>query len=112
MLILLDQRATNQQIQQAAEDLDGYIKFVVDVESGKLTIGGARHVDGEQLLLQQGSQQKNLWGGGFDSDDESLDFDSMINIRPHDNNPSREVISLETRGQIIVKLKEKLPWNI
>lgn len=25
-----------------------------------------RHFEGEQLLLQQGSLQKNLWGGGLD----------------------------------------------
>lgn len=112
MLILLEKPATAIECEQAAQDLDGYIKFVVDLESTNITIGGARHVDGEQLLLQLGSKQTNLWGGGFDSDDNSLDFDSMINIRPHDNNPSREVVDLGIREQIRNILKQKLPWNI
>jgi len=112
MLILLEKVAAATEIKQAAKDLDGYVKFVVDLESQKITIGGTRHVDGEQLLLQQGSKQSSLWGGGFDSDDNSLDFDSMINIRPHDNNPSREVVDLTIREQIKNILKQKLPWNI
>lgn len=112
MLILLEKPATTKEITAAAKDLDGYIKFVADLETGNLTIGGSRHVDGEQLLLKNGSKQNKLWGGGFDSDDHSLDFDSMINIRPHDNNPSREVVSPKIRKQIVEILKAKLPWNI
>jgi hypothetical protein len=112
MLILLEKPATALEINNAAEDLDGYIKFVVDVTLRVLTIGGARHFDGEQMLLKNGSQQRNLWGGGFDSDDHSLDFDSMINIRPNDNNPSREVINEDIRQQIREILKENLPWKI
>jgi hypothetical protein len=112
MLILLEKPATALEISKAAEDLDGYIKFVVDIETESLTIGGLRHVEGEQLLLKKGSKQNSLWGGGFDSDDHNLDFDSMINIRPNDNNPSREVISQDIREKIKTILKKNLPWKI
>lgn len=83
-----------------AKDLEGYIKFVVDIERGILTAGGARHVDGEQLLLKDGSKQSNLWGGGYDTESGELDFDSMINIRPAQNNPSREVLDQEIRKKV------------
>ena len=112
MLILLEKPATVHEINKAAEDLDGYIKFVVDVETENLTIGGSRHVDGKQLLLKNGSKQSTLWGGGFDSDDHNLDFDSMINIRPNDNNPSREVINQDIREKVKTILKKNLPWKI
>jgi hypothetical protein len=112
MLILLEKPAAKSEIEAAAKDLDGYIKFVVDIDLKILTIGGNRHFDGEQLLLQNGSQQKNLWGGGFDTDDNSLDFDSIINIRPNDNNPSREVLDQTIRQKIREILKDNLPWKI
>lgn len=112
MLILIDKKATKEDIQKASEDLDGYVKFVVDIEREILTIGGARHFDGEQMLLKEGSSQSNLWGGGYDLEGELLDYESMINIRPNDNNPSREILSLEIRSKVDNILKEKLGWQI
>jgi len=85
---------------KADKDLEGYIKVVVDVEKRVLTAGGLRHVDGEQLLLRQGSQQHNLWGGGLDLETGEMDFDSMINIRPNQGNSSREVLVEEIRNQM------------
>ena len=82
---------------KAAEDLDGYIKVVVDIHKRILTAGGTRHVEGEQLLLQNGSRQEDLWGGGYDMETQGIDYDSMINIRPAQKNTSREVLSPEVR---------------
>jgi len=45
-----------------SEDYQGYIKLVIDIERKILTGGGERHFDGEQLLLKNGSKQKNLLG--------------------------------------------------
>lgn len=94
-------------MKQTAEDFDGYIKVVVDLEEMILSAGGKRHFEGEQLLLQKGSKQYNLWGGGLDLETGDIDYDSMINIRPGDGNTSREVLSLEIRkkmDQIINRL--------
>lgn len=62
MVVLLLSPADKTSIQKASEDLNGYVKFVVDINRGIMTIGGLRHVEGEQLLLQDGSHQENLWG--------------------------------------------------
>jgi len=110
MLILIDEKATEEEIATASTDLAGYIKFVVDIDSGKLTIGGDRHFQGEQLLLENGSKQNDLWGGGYDLASKTIDYDSMINIRPKDNNPSREVLNMDIRKDIDNILKEKLGW--
>ncbi len=110
MLILITEKANKEQILQASKDLDGYIKFVVDIDNGNLTIGGDRHYEGEQILLKNGSQQTNLWGGGYDLSSKLKDYDSIVNIRPRDNNPSREVLSIEIRKDIDNILKEKLGW--
>lgn len=97
MLQILRTKATQTQIDTAAKDLDGFIKIVVDIDRKILTAGGERHVDGEQLLLTDGSRQSSLWGGGFDTDTKEIDYNSMINLRPGDNNPSREILSVEIR---------------
>ncbi len=99
MVILATSRLSNEDIQKVAEDLDGYIKFVVDIERGILAAGGTRHIQAEEVLLKNGSKQQDLWGGGLDLETGSLDFDSMINIRPSDNN-TREVLSPEIRKKM------------
>lgn len=79
------------------------VKAVVDVEKEIMAIGGELHADGEALLLQEGSQQKYLWGINFYPDkleEEWIEFDSMINIRPSQGNRSRGVESLETQRKI------------
>jgi len=100
MLFLITSKISEENLKNAAEDLGGYIKFVVDVEKEILTAGGVRHVQGKELLLQNGSMQENLWGGGFDLETNEVDFGSMINIRPNRNNPSREVLMPEVRKKI------------
>lgn len=97
MLILLTKKTDQVTLKKVSEDLDGYVKVVIDIKKKIMTAGGTRHVDGEQLLLSQGSRQEDLWGGGVDLETKAVDYDSMINIRPYQNNPSREVLSHDVR---------------
>ena len=95
-----------------AQDYDGYIKVVVDIKRGIATGGGKMHVDGEQALLADGSEQQDLWGGGIDWETKEVDYNSMINLRPRDENPSREILSEKIRGKfdsIVRKLFLALP---
>ncbi len=105
MLLLITSKATEETIKKVAEDLEGYIKFVVDVEREILAAGGKRHFEGEELLLKNGSKQENLWGGGLDLETREIDFDSIINLRPREDNPSREIINpqIRKRAEEIVK---------
>lgn len=72
-----------------------------------MTAGGERHVEGEELLLKDGSKQADLWGGGYDMETGDMDFDSMINIRPVQGNPSREVLDPKIRSSV-EKVVERL----
>ena len=80
------------------------VKGVVDVEKELLAIDAEFHADLEQFLLQNGSNQHDLWGINlyFEEDDldDFLEFDSMINLRPSQNNRSRGVDSPELREKI------------
>ncbi|MFH1821789.1 MAG: DUF5674 family protein [Methanobacteriota archaeon] len=70
------------------------VKAVVDVKRGIMTIQMELHADGEMLLLENGSVQTDLWGINLypgKSAEEWVEFDSMINVRPRENNRSRSV---------------------
>jgi len=80
------------------------VKAVVDLERGILVVDAELHVDQEQFLLEQGSDQKDLWGINlypqqFGSEG-FLEFDSMINIRPRQQNMSRGVENEQIRKRI------------
>ena len=80
------------------------VKAVVDVERGLLGIDAEMHADIEQKLLSDGSRQEDLWGinlypEGYDEDG-IVEFDSMINVRPRQNNRSRDVEDPEIRKKI------------
>ena len=83
---------------------DGLVKAVVDVEKRIMMIDAPMHVDEEQALLEMGSLQQNLWGINLYPDDygtdEFIEFDSMINIRPSQNNRSRDVEDQAMRKHI------------
>lgn len=108
MIVILDKKITSQQLKQVSGDLEGYIKFVIDIEKKFLAAGGRMHSDCEKELLKLGSNQQNLWGGGWDLQTNELDYDSMINIRPNQGNSSREVLSAEIRDKMIEIVKELL----
>ncbi|MDP3727623.1 MAG: DUF5674 family protein [bacterium] len=101
-------KLSDDELARAAEDFDGYIKVVVDVERRVMTAGGKKHTDGEALLLENGSQQEYLWGGGLDLRTGAVDFDSMINIRPRQDNPSREVLNAEIRKMMETIIRDLL----
>lgn len=107
MLLLITRKATKKVVGKVTGDLDGYIKVVVDVEKNILAAGGERHLQGEELLLKRGSKQKNLWGGGIDWETKEIDYNSIINLRPNQDNPSRDILVKEIREKfdtIIEKL--------
>lgn len=80
------------------------VKAVVDVDREIVAVDGELHADEEALLLENGSQQKNLWGINIYPELEGADrieFDSMINIRPSQGNRSRGVDNVGIREKII-----------
>ncbi|MDP2941575.1 MAG: DUF5674 family protein [Candidatus Omnitrophota bacterium] len=97
MVLIIRQKADEDSLKKASGDLDGYVKVVVDVRRKILSAGGKLHSDGERLLLEDGSKQADLWGGGIDLETNEIDFDSMINLRPGQGNSSREVLDQNTR---------------
>lgn len=91
MIITKTESYTKDEIEKLKEEFGFYIKTVIDIENKKCIAGMNMHFDGEQILLNSGSNQLNLWGGGIDLENKSIDFNSFINIRPNQNNESNEI---------------------
>ncbi len=87
----------------------GLVKAVVDVQKEIMVVDADMHADEEILLLENDSQQENLWGINIFPDrigaDNWVEFDSMINLRPSWGNNSRGVDDpkLQNRIREIVK---------
>ena len=81
-------------VKAAQEQFGDLVKAVVDIQRSIMIIGAELHSDEEALLLEQGSEQQDLWGINIypeKSDEEMIEFDSMINLRPSQGNRSRGV---------------------
>ena len=102
---ILNEVMTISELKQLAQNTFGdLIKAVVDIDRKLVAIDAELHSDLEALLLEHGSKQNDLWGINFYPDiknDDFIEFDSMINIRPSQGNMSRGVDSEEIRKNII-----------
>lgn len=88
----------------ARKEFGDVVKAVVDTENEIMAVGGELHSDEEVLLQEQeNSQREHLWGINLypqKSEEEWIEFDSMINLKPALGNRSREVENLETKELI------------
>ena len=100
-MILIVRKKVDEGVREiVSEDLGGYVKVVVDVRRKILAAGGEVHANGEKLLLEDGSKQADLWGGGIDFKADEIDFDSTINARGKQKNKSCEVLDKKIRRQM------------
>lgn len=87
----------------AEERFGAFVKAVVDLRRGVMAVGGQLHADQEQVLLDDGSGQDDLWGVNLypgEARESWIEFDSMINVRPAAGNRSRSVEDPMLRSRI------------
>lgn len=87
------------EIKKLQHEFDVYIKTVIDIQKKVCSAGMNRHFEGERILLNNGSKQSNIWGGGIDLETKEIDFNSFINIRPNDNNTKNDIQSEQVRNK-------------
>lgn len=79
------------------------IKCVADVKQGLLALDAELHADLERLLLDNGSNGEDLWGFNLYPEEvggDFIEFDSLINIRSWQNNPSHDILDPNVREAI------------
>lgn len=111
MKILVNTISLDDLKRMASATFGDMVKAVVDIERGLLAVDAELHSDLEAALLEDGSKQKDLWGINLypaTPDEDFIEFDSMINVRPSQGNRSRGVEDEDLRGKIAAIVKQKV----
>lgn len=110
-MLFITKKATDEETAKMMDEYGDYIKVVVDIEKEILAGGAAMHYQEERLLFEYGCKQSNLWGGGVYIKDKRIVYDSMINVRPNQDNPSREILDKSVRAKFDKIVKKLLLYE-
>ena len=108
MIYLLRDKAQSAQIREMLQEYGTMIKIAVDIRQNILAGGGEMHADCEQVLLENGSEQEDIWGANWYSDEQRVEFEALINIRPVLGNRGMVIQSQEIRNAVEVVTKSIL----
>jgi hypothetical protein len=100
MIYILRDKPTSEQAAEMLKEYETMIKVVVDIRRRILAGGGEMHSDCESVLLDDGSEQDDLWGANWYPAEQDIVFESLINIRPRLGNRSILIQSEELRQQV------------
>ena len=108
---LVDKGISIEELKKMSNKMFGcFVKGVADIKKEIMVVDAAMHADEEKYLLESGSKQDDLWGFNIYPDltgDDFIEFDSMINLKPNQNNRSRGIDDKKTQKRII-KIVNKL----
>ncbi|OGI95039.1 hypothetical protein A2917_01505 [Candidatus Nomurabacteria bacterium RIFCSPLOWO2_01_FULL_42_17] len=97
---ILDNKISMEEVKKMADFWYGtMIKGTVDVELGRVALGGDYHIESSEMLTASGSKFEDVWGFNIrfeENPDGVLEFDSMVNIKPNSGNRSRGINNEET----------------
>lgn len=104
---IIKTRASADEVKDMLESLESYIKLAVDIKKGVVAGGGMLHADCEAVLIENGSDQSDIWGADWLPTSKEVRFEALINIRPRQNNRSmiieekkvRKIIESIVRGK-------------
>jgi len=102
-IIIIKEPIKRQELSEMAKKQFGNIvKAVVDVEKKIMAVGPELHSDGEIFLEEnESSKRDNIWGiNPYPEQDDLIEFDSVINLKPSLGNMSRGVEDAEIREKI------------
>ncbi|HLO28573.1 MAG TPA: DUF5674 family protein [Anaerolineales bacterium] len=100
MIYLLRAKATAEQVVEMLKEYESMIKIVVDIRRRILAGGGEMHSDCESVLLEDGSEQDDLWGANWYPAEQRIAFESLINIRPRLGNRNILIQNEELRKPV------------
>jgi hypothetical protein len=111
MKIIAEAISIDELKQMAVATFGNLVKAVVDVDKELIAVDAELHSDLEALLLENGSKQKSLWGINLYpdiADEDFVEFDSVINMRPSQGNRSRGVDDEQIRKKIAEVLVKRV----
>ena len=102
---LVEKQITKAELKKIAEERFGdLVKAVVDIRQEIMAVGGGFHSDEQSFLIEKhNSKGEDTWGINLYPDkpkNEMIEFDSVINIKPLQNNRSRDIEDPEIKEKI------------
>jgi hypothetical protein len=109
-IIIIKDKLSKEELKKIAKENFGeMVKAMVDIDKKIFAVGGELHADAMEKLVEDGSDANNIWGINIypdKSESEWIEFNSLMNIRPGQNNFSLEVENPEIREKIIKTIKD------
>lgn len=103
-IVIVEQRIEPEELGRLVRlHFEDMVKYVVDIERRIAAVGGGLHADAEQLLLESGSRQSDLWGANYypgRGPDECIEYTSLINIRPAQGNRGMLIMDSLIRDRV------------
>ena len=100
MIHILRTKVAPEQVTEMLNEYESMIKIVVDIRRRILAGGGEMHADCESVLLDDGSEQDDLWGANWYPVEQRIAFESLINIRPRLGNRNILIQNEDIRQQV------------
>ncbi|MFA6185023.1 MAG: DUF5674 family protein [Candidatus Shapirobacteria bacterium] len=107
-ILKIESPPIQEEFKKLSEEFGEYIKLVADVDQEILYGGSRLHADIEKILIDSGSLQKNIWGGGIDLKFKTIECSAVANIRP-ETNPSTEILDPIIREKFVNIVKKYFP---
>lgn len=93
------------EIKRLQDRWGNYLKVTVDIKKNWVVAGGELHADGEKVLLEKGSRQDDIWGGGISISSKQIDTTAVLNLRPRLDNDNLEILDLKRREKFLKIVK-------
>lgn len=103
---LLNRSLSSKEIENIKKEFGDYVKITADIEKRSIVVGCELHADGEKMLLEGGSSQDNIWGGGINFEIKEIDTTAVLNLRPRLGNDSMEILDSQKREKFVNIVKE------
>lgn len=111
-MVIIDDSVNIEEVKKMAEgSFGGMVKGAVDIVKERIALDAELHSDLQAYLLENGSLQDNIWGINiypYLEREDFIEFDSLINIRPKDNNKSRDIEDENIKLRIIEIVSNKV----
>jgi hypothetical protein len=108
MIHLLTSPATPKELREMLDQHSSMVKVAVDIDRWVLAGGGEQHADCENVLLSDGSEQKDIWGANWYANTGIIEYDSVINLRPRQKNYSLVIQDPDIRERMEAIIKDLL----
>ncbi len=104
-IVIVKGKLTAKDFNIAKKDYKTYIKITSDIVNDVVVLGGEYHADGEKILIEAGSKQGNIWGGGVSIETGRFETNAIINLRT--GNDSTDILDPKVR-EIFIKLSKRI----